>query len=91
MLRTLPRLAILLSFAIVLAACGDGGAAPATRASSYDLQAGLVGLINSGETANVTLSGTVLVNGNSVPFTGTGTLTFAPSVSVTFNNTAALS
>ena len=43
-----------------------------------------------GLTTNVALSGNVIVNGNSTPFTGTGTLTFARAVSATFNNSAAL-
>jgi len=37
------------------------------------------------------LSGTVIAGGNTVSFTGTGTLTLAPSVAATFNNSAAAS
>jgi len=47
-------------------------------------------LVNMGLMDNVALSGTVLVNGNSVPFTGTGTLTVAPAVSSMFNSSQAL-
>src|SRR5260370_30561087 len=81
-------------FAITLTACGGGGgggnAAPAP-ATTYDLQTGISNLVRQGQTGNVALSGTVLVNGNPVSFTGTGTLTVAPSVAATFNNTPALS
>jgi hypothetical protein len=81
-------------FAIALSACGGGGggggAAP-PPATTYDLQTGISSLVSQGQTGNVALSGTVLVNGNPVSFTGTGTLTLAPSVAATFNNTAALS
>ena len=81
-------------FAIALTACGGGGgggsAAP-PPATTYDLQTGISNLVRQGQTGNVALSGTALVNGNPVSFTGTGTLTLAPSVAATFNNTAALS
>jgi hypothetical protein len=81
-------------FAIALTACGGGGgggsAAP-PPATTFDLHAGISNLVSQGQTGNVALSGTVLVNGNPVSFTGTGTLTLAPSVAATFNNTAALS
>src|SRR6266481_7102946 len=81
-------------FTVALTACGGGGgggsAAP-PPATTYDLQTGISNLVRQGQTGNVALSGTVLVNGNPVSFTGTGTLTVAPSVAATFNNTAALS
>jgi hypothetical protein len=81
-------------FAIALTACGGGGgggsAAP-PPATTYDLQKGISNLVSQGQTGNLALSGTALVNGNPVSFTGTGTLTLAPSVAATFNNTAALS
>jgi hypothetical protein len=78
-------------FAIALSACGGrGGAGLAPSPTTYNLQAGYVNLLNTGLTANVALSGTVVVNGNSTPFTGTGTLTLAPAVSATFDNSTAL-
>jgi hypothetical protein len=81
-------------FAIALTACGGGGGGGSTApppATTYDLQKGISNLVSQGQTGNLTLSGTALVNGNPVSFTGTGTLTLAPSVAATFNNTAALS
>jgi hypothetical protein len=84
-------------FAIALTACGGGGggggggsAAPAP-ATTYDLQKGVSNLVSQGLTANLALSGTVVQSGITVSITGTGTLTYAPSVAATFNNTAALS
>jgi hypothetical protein len=78
--------------AIALSACGGGGggggsAAP-PPATTYDLQTGISNLVRQGQTGNVALSGTVMQNGTAVSFTGTGTLTLAPSVTATFNNTA---
>jgi hypothetical protein len=81
--------AVVGSFAIVLSACG-GNPSAATASSTFNLQAGYANLVNTGLTTNVALSGTVVVNGNAAPFTGTGTLTFAPAVSATFNNSPAL-
>ncbi|HWS68710.1 MAG TPA: hypothetical protein VN325_38565 [Steroidobacteraceae bacterium] len=82
-------------FAIALTACGGGGggggsAAP-PPATTYDLQTGISNLVSKGLTSNVALSGTVIAGGNTVSFTGTGTLTLAPSVAATFNNSAAAS
>lgn len=81
-------------FTIALTACGGGGgggsAAP-PPAVTFDLQTGISHLVSQGQTGNVTLSGTVMQNGTAVSFTGTGTLTLAPSVAATFNNMAALS
>ena len=80
--------------AIALTACGGGGggasAAP-PPATTYDLQKGISNLVSQGQTGNVALSGTLMQNGTAVSFTGTGTLTLAPSVAATFNNSAALS
>src|SRR5450631_1770778 len=81
-------------FAIALSACGGGGAsggAAPPPATTYDLQTGVSNLVSQGLTNNVTLSGTVIASGQSVSFTGTGTLTLTPSVAATFNNTAASS
>lgn len=84
-----PYFVVIGSFAIALSACG-GNPNAATASGTFNLQAGYVNLVNMGLTTNVALSGTVIVNGNSTPFTGTGTLTFARAVSATFNNSAAL-
>jgi len=81
--------AVVGSFAIALSACG-GSVNTATTPAAFNLQAGYVNLVNTGLTTNVALNGTVVVNGNSTPFTGTGTLTLAPAVSATFNNSPAL-
>jgi hypothetical protein len=79
--------------ASALCACGGGGSTLASTppAATFDLQTGIAGLVMSGQLDSVTLSGTVLVSGSSVPFTGTGTLTLAPGVSATFNGAGALS
>src|SRR5450631_3742401 len=80
--------------ACALSACGGGGgglAAAPPPATSFDLQTGITGLVASGQTANVTLSGSVIVSASSVPFTGSGTLTLAPGVSATFNGVGTLS
>lgn len=77
----------------ILAACGGGDttappcACPATY--NYNFQTGLLGLVQTGSTANVNLSGTAIVQGVSTPFTGTGTLTLSPAASGTFNGAAA--
>lgn len=88
MRRARHSFAVLLSV-LALAGCG-GSAKLGVSSSSYDLQAGYVNLINGGMTTDVDLSGTVVVNGTSTPFSGTGTFTMAAGVSTTFDNTAAL-
>jgi hypothetical protein len=91
MRRVSDAVAVLGSLAVGLSACGGGGGVSGgPPAVTYNLQAGYTHLINTGLTANVTLSGTALVNGVSVPFTGTGTLTLAPAVSTIFHNSTAL-
>ena len=75
--------------ALLLSACGSGGdsngkPAPSPQ-GSYDLQAAMAALVESGLSANVNLSGTAIVGGTSNPFTGTGTLTLSPGVSGMFN------
>jgi hypothetical protein len=80
--------------AIALTACGGGGGGGSTApppATTYDLQKGISNLVSQGQTGNLALSGTLMQNGTAVSFTGTGTLTLAPSVAATFHNTAALS
>jgi hypothetical protein len=79
--------------ALLLSACGSGGSSNGNPTlspqGSYDLQAAMAGLVKSGLSANVNLSGTVIVNGTSNAFTGTGTLTLSPGVSGMFNGTTA--
>ncbi len=78
--------------AVALSACGGGGAGGATTVqATYDLQAGYVNLLAMGLVTNVSLSGTLLVNGMSTPFVGTGTLALAPAVSALFGNVQAWS
>jgi hypothetical protein len=78
--------------ASALNGCGGGSSTVATTpATSFDLQTGIAGLVMNGQTASVTLSGTAIVSGSSVPFTGSGTLTLAPGVGATFNGAGALS
>jgi hypothetical protein len=79
--------------ALLLSACGGGGGSngnptPSPQ-GSYNLQAAMGALVNSGLSANVSLSGTAIVNGTSNPFTGMGTLTLSPGASGTFNGTMA--
>jgi hypothetical protein len=78
------------SFVIALSACGGGGSGGIGPAS-YNLQAGYVNLINTGLTADVNLSGTIVVNGTSAAITGTGSVDLSPGVATTFNNSQALS
>jgi type III secretory pathway component EscS len=76
--------------ALLLSACGgDGGNPRPAPQGSYDLQAAMVALVQSGLTASVKLSGSAIVNGTSNPFTGTGTLTLSPGVSGMFNGITA--
>jgi len=79
-------------FTIVISACGGGGYnAAAPSSPSYDLQTGIAKMVTDGLSANVSLSGTVVVNGVSTAFTGSGTFTRPPAVSATFDGTAAMS
>jgi hypothetical protein len=72
--------------ALLLSACSGGSGNPTPPPQgSYDLQAAMVALVESGLSANVKLSGTAIVNGTSNPFTGTGTFTLSPSVSGMFD------
>lgn len=47
--------------------------------------------VANGLSSNVSLRGTVIANGVSAPFTGSGTFTRPPATTTTFNSTAALS
>jgi hypothetical protein len=73
--------------------CGGGGgsAVATTPPTSFNLQAGISGLVSSGQGASVALSGTAIASGTAVPFTGSGTLTLAPGVSTSFNGEGVLS
>jgi hypothetical protein len=81
--------------ASALPGCGGGGGSSAMAtpppAATFDLQTGIAGLVTDGQTASVALSGTVVSNGTSVPFTGTGTYTLGPGASTSFNGEGALS
>lgn len=84
------------ALALVLAACGggsSGGTGSITTGGSqgFNLQSGIANMVTHGLTDNVTLSGTVTVNGTSVSVTGSGLYALAAGVSGTFNNTAATS
>ena len=87
------RICLVLCFSILVSACGGGNGAPTSMPppGNYDLQAGMAKMVANGLSSNVSLSGTVTVNGVSTAFTGSGTFTRAPAVSTTFNGTAALS
>lgn len=79
--------------ASVLQSCGGGGGSAVSTSppASFNLQAGIAGLVTGGQSAMVALSGTVASNGTSVPFTGNGTFTLAPGASTSFNGEGALS
>jgi hypothetical protein len=88
------RYFIAVCFAILISACGGGNnpAAPMPPPpANFDLQAGIAKMVANGLSSNVALSGTVIINGVSTAFTGSGTFTRPPAVSATFNGTAALS
>lgn len=74
---------------LVLAACG-GGSSDAPPFGSYDLQSAMLALAQSGENVGVLLDGSVITNGTSVPFDGSGTLTLTPGVNGMFNGMTAL-
>lgn len=76
--------------AIVLTACGGGDngmltTLPPVPAGSWNLRTAMQGLVNSGLTANVKLSGNAIVNGTATAFTGTGVLTLSPGANGMFN------
>jgi hypothetical protein len=76
---------------ITLAGCGgSGGGALSPAPTDFNLKAGVTNMVAHGLTANVSLSGTVMVNGTSTPFSGTGTYTLTAATNGTFNGGAAL-
>lgn len=90
-------LAVGLLLTAMLTGCGGGSGGdsgltnpPPSSQGTYNLQAAMNALVRSGLSANVTLSGNVLINGVSTPFTGTGTYTLSAGTSGTFNRAAAL-
>ncbi len=89
----LPRFvmsAIVLPLAASLGACGGGGDGNslAPGPSTYDIAAGVSGLVTHGMKANLAVSGSLTVNGVLLPLTGTGTLTLDPATAGTFNGAA---
>jgi hypothetical protein len=76
--------------AVALCACGGGGSSGGPPPGSYDLQSAMVALNRGGLSTPVTLTGSVIANGTSVPFTGTGTVTLSAGVDGTFNGAPAL-
>lgn len=78
---------------VSLNACGGGGGGStlAPEPTSYDLAAGVSGLVTKGMKANIALSGTLTIGGVATPVTGTGTVTLTAAASGTFNGVAALS
>jgi hypothetical protein len=77
---------------LTLAACGggSGGGTLAPVATDFNLKTGIAGMVAHGLTANVSLSGTAMVNGTSIPYSGSGTYTLAAGTNGTFNGGAAL-
>ncbi|HVO45931.1 MAG TPA: hypothetical protein VMT29_06305 [Steroidobacteraceae bacterium] len=75
-----------------LAACGEGGGSDITMPppTDFNMKAGVTNMVMHGLSANVSLSGNVVVNGASTSFAGSGTYSLAAGTSATFNGTAAL-
>jgi hypothetical protein len=85
------RLAV--SFTILISACSGGNKpfiAPPPPSDDFNLRAGILEMVDNGLSSNVGLSGTVIVNGVSTAFTGSGTFTRPPGVNATFDSTAAM-
>lgn len=68
-----------------------GGGTGTGGSGSYNLQLGIANMVADGFTVNVTLSGSVTINGVSTGLSGAGTYTFSPGISATFNNVTATS
>ena len=82
---------IVLPLAASLCACGGGGDGNslAPGPSSYDIAAGVSGLVTHGMQASLAVSGSVTLNAVALPLTGTGTLSLAAGTAGTFNGAAA--
>lgn len=77
--------------ALGLAGCGGSGGGTLTPApTDFNLKAGVTGMVAHGLSANVGLSGTVMVKGTSVAVSGSGTYTLTAATNGTFNGGAAL-
>jgi hypothetical protein len=88
------RTYLAVGIAILVSACGGGNSPSASMqppSANYDLQAGIAKMMTDGLSSNVALSGTVIANGVSTTFTGSGTFTRPPALSATFNAIAAMS
>ena len=77
-------------FAVFISACGGGHDPFAPPPANYNLQAGMEEMVTKGLSSDVSLSGTANIGGVSTAFSGSGTFTRPPAVSVTFNSTLAL-
>ena len=87
------RMTILLPLIATLSACGGGGGSSTVGPgpSTYDLAAGVSGLVTKGMKANLAISGTLTISGVVTPITGTGTLALTAAASGMFNGASALS
>jgi len=89
------RTNVAVCFAVLIFACGGcnnhakPGEPPST--GNFDVQAGIAKMVANGLSSNVSLDGTVAVNGVSTAFSGSGTFTRPPATSTTFSGTAASS
>ncbi len=83
---------VTLSLGVILAACGGGGGGGTVTPvpTDYNLQAGVANMVAHGLSTSVSLSGTVMANGQSTPFTGSGTYTLAAATSGNFAGGSAL-
>jgi hypothetical protein len=70
---------------------GGTGGTTGGGSQSYDLRAGITNMVAQGFRVNVTLSGSVLVNGSPALINGSGVYTLSAGVNATFNGSAALS
>lgn len=90
---------VAICFTALLPACGGGGGGYQSptpmpmpmQTANFDMQAGMAEMEANGLSANVSLSGTVMVNGVSTAFTGSGTFKRPPAVAAAFNGNAAMS
>ena len=78
---------------VSLGACGGGGGGSSLSPgpATYNLAAGVSGLVTKGMNANLAISGTLMVKGVATAVTGTGTLALAPAVKAMFNGASAVS